>query len=88
MEGLKEKIVSVTEKGQATLPKQMREKLGIDKKAVAVETKEGILLKPLPRVEDEMGSLKKLFNDQTAKELLSKARKRDLIREKKMEGLV
>jgi AbrB family looped-hinge helix DNA binding protein len=88
METVKEKIVSVTVKGQATLPKEMREKLGIDKKAVAVETKEGILIKPLPRVEDEMDSLKKLFKGRTAKELLSEARKRDIDREKKLEGLV
>jgi bifunctional DNA-binding transcriptional regulator/antitoxin component of YhaV-PrlF toxin-antitoxin module len=83
----REKIVSVTKKGQATLPKDMRVKHGINKKAVALETPEGILIRPLPTVEEEMGSLKKVFRGKSSKELLAESRKMDEFREEKLEAL-
>ena len=49
-----------------------------------VETEEGILLKPLPRPEDDFGSLRKLFEGKTAKEVLEEARTQDQTREKKL----
>ena len=41
-------IVSITSKGQATIPKELREKFGMKDKAIVVETEEGILFKPIP----------------------------------------
>ncbi len=78
------RIVSVTKKGQATIPKDLREKFKVGDKVLVVETDEGILFKPLPRPEDEFGSLKDLFEERSAREILDKARSRDQIREKKL----
>jgi bifunctional DNA-binding transcriptional regulator/antitoxin component of YhaV-PrlF toxin-antitoxin module len=87
MQKIKQKIVSVTKKGQATLPKEMRERHGIGRKALAIETLEGILIKPLPKVEEEMGSLREIFKGKTARGLLADAQRRDAEREKRLEGL-
>jgi antitoxin PrlF len=76
------RIVSVTKKGQATIPKDLREKFKVGNKVLVVETDEGILFKPLPRPEEEFGSLKHLFEGRTAKEILDEARTQDLMREK------
>ena len=78
------RVVSVTKKGQATIPKELRDKFGIGDRVLVVETGEGILFKPLPRPEDEFGSLKKLFGGKTAKEVLDEARIRDRVREKEL----
>ena len=78
------RVVSVTKKGQATIPKDLREKFGVGDKVLVVETEEGILFKPLPRPEDEFGSLKELFEGKTAREILDEARAQDRMREKKM----
>lgn len=51
-------VVSVTKKGHATVPKKLRQKYGIRKKALVVGTDEGILLRPIPDPSDERGSLK------------------------------
>jgi antitoxin PrlF len=75
------RIVSVTKKGQATIPKDLREKFKVGNKVLVVETDEGILFKPLPRPEEEFGSLKHLFEGRTAKEILDEARTQDLMRE-------
>lgn len=66
--------MSVTSKGQATIPKDLREKFGVGKKVAVVETKEGILLKPLPSPKDDFGSLRHAFEGKTSKELLDEAR--------------
>ena len=78
------RVVSVTKKGQATIPKDLREKFGVVDRVLVVETEEGILFKPLPRLEDEFGSLKGVFGDKTAKEILDDARTHDRVREKKL----
>lgn len=78
------RIVSVTKKGQATIPKDLREKFKVGDKVLVVETEEGILFKPLPRPEDEFGSLKDLFEGRTAREILDEARAQDLMREKEL----
>jgi len=78
------RVVSVTRKGQATIPKDLREKFKVGDKVLVVETDEGILFKPLPRPEDEFGSLRDLFEGRTAREILDEARARDLMREKKL----
>jgi len=78
------RVVSVTKKGQATIPKDLREKFKVGDKVLVVETDEGILFKPLPRPEDEFGSLKDLFEERSAREVLDEARSRDLMREKEL----
>ena len=78
------RIVSVTKKGQATIPKDLREKFKVANKVLVVETDEGILFKPLPRPEDEFGSLKDLFEGRSAREILDEARSRDLMKEKEL----
>jgi len=78
------KVVSVTKKGQATIPKDLRDKLGVKDKAIVIEMEEGILFKPLPTPEEEFGSLKGLFGGKTSREVLEEARTEDLAREKKL----
>jgi bifunctional DNA-binding transcriptional regulator/antitoxin component of YhaV-PrlF toxin-antitoxin module len=56
-------IVSITSKGQATIPKELRKKYGFKNKARVIETPEGILFKPLPSPEEEFGSMKADFNE-------------------------
>ena len=70
-------IVSITSKGQATIPKELREKYGLKDKALVIETNEGILFKPPPHPKNEMGSLKPLLNNKTTKQLLEEARKHE-----------
>lgn len=41
-------IVSVTSNGQATIPKELREKFSIRDKAIVTETEEGILFASIP----------------------------------------
>ncbi len=80
-----EVVVSVTKKGQATIPKKLRKKYGIKDKVLLIEEDEkGILLKPLPSPHDEIGSLKHLFPGKTAKEVLEEGRKADYEREKRL----
>lgn len=78
------RIVSVTKKGQATIPKVLREKFGVGDKVLVEETEEGILLMPLPRPRDDYGSLREIFRGKTAREILDEARKEDLTRERRM----
>jgi len=78
------RVVSVTKKGQATIPKDLRERFGVGDRVLVVETEEGILFKPLPRPEDEFGSLKELFEGKTAREILDEARAQDRMREKRL----
>jgi len=78
------RVVSVTKKGQATIPKDLRDKLGVKDKAIVIEMAEGILFKPLPTPEEEFGSLRGLFGSKTSREVLEEARTEDLAREKKL----
>jgi AbrB family looped-hinge helix DNA binding protein len=78
------RIVSVTKKGQATIPKDLRERFGVGDKVLVVETEDGILFKPLPRPGDEYVSLKKLFPGKTAREVLEEVRERDRVREEEL----
>lgn len=80
------KYLSITKKGQATLPMKMRKKHGLKRKALVIDTDEGLLIKPVPEPETEMGSLKGLFKE-SAKELLKESRSKDPKREKRLEEL-
>ena len=78
-------VVSVTKKGQATIPKKLRKKYGITNKALLVEEDgKGILFKPLPSPSEEFGSLKHLFPGKTAREIIEEGRKEDYEREKRL----
>ena len=68
------KVVTVTSKGQATIPSKMRKKYGIRKKVVFTEAKEGILIRPVPDPYLEVGSLKSLFKGKAATYIISEAR--------------
>jgi len=76
------KVVKITKKGQATIPKHLREKFRFKDRAIVVETEEGVLLKPFPDISEEKGSLKELFKGKTAKEIIDEARKEDVRKEK------
>ncbi len=78
------RIVTVTSKGQATIPKEMREKHGVGKKVLVVDVEEGILLKPAPTPSKEQGSLKVLFGKKGARQILAESRAEDRRREEKL----
>ncbi|MGI0080954.1 MAG: AbrB/MazE/SpoVT family DNA-binding domain-containing protein [Nitrososphaerales archaeon] len=85
-----EVVVTVTEKGQATIPKTMREKHKIGRKALAVDTDKGVLMKPIPDPAKEKGSLKGLFKGKSSSEIMNEVRQeeesrieRKLVKEKK-----
>jgi antitoxin PrlF len=75
-------VVSVTKKGQATIPKRLREKYGITNKVIFEEDENGIKIKALPSPEDDYGSLKGAFGTKTARELLDEGRKEEYAQEK------
>jgi len=83
---MKGKIVTITKKGQATLPAELRRKHNLRKKAMVVDTEEGLLVKPLPTPEEEMGSLSDVF-EEGVDELLAESRKPDAEREEELEDL-
>jgi antitoxin PrlF len=78
-------VVSVTKKGQATIPKRLRKKYGIKNKVIFEENECGIILKPLPSPSDDMGSLKGVFKGKTARQLLDEARKEEVAEDKERE---
>jgi AbrB family looped-hinge helix DNA binding protein len=75
-------VVSVTKKGQATIPKRLRKKYGIKNKVLIEEDEKGIVLKPLPSPDEEFGSLKAVFKGKSSRELLQEARKEEFNKEK------
>ena len=80
-----EVVVSITKKGQATIPKKLREKYGLTNKALLVEEEgKGLLLKRLPSPHDEFGSLKHLYPGKTAREIIEEGRKADYERDKRL----
>lgn len=78
-----ENVVTVTKKGQATIPKKLRDKYGIKKKVLVMGTSEGVLLKPVPDPSDEKGSLQKLFRGKSARMLIEESREQEKNREKR-----
>ncbi len=81
-----EAVVTVTKKGQATIPKKMRERHSIGRKALVEDTEEGVLLKPLPSPSMERGSLRIIFKDRSSKEIMNEIRKEESLTEKKNSG--
>lgn len=78
-----ETIVTVTKKGQATIPKDLREKHKIGKKVIVVDTDKGVLLKAVPDPSMEKGSLKEFFRGKTVKQLINEARSEEAKKEKR-----
>lgn len=79
-----EAIVTVTKKGQATIPKKLRERHKIGKKVLVIDTDQGVLLRPIPSPLEEKGSIKKLFSGVTSGQLIKEARSEEGKREKRL----
>jgi AbrB family looped-hinge helix DNA binding protein len=80
---MKSKVVTVTKKGQATIPKDMREKYRVGNKVLAVDSGEGILLKPIPSPAEERGSLKGVLGKK-ARKILDEVRSEDVRCERRL----
>ncbi len=76
-------VISVTKKGQATIPKKLRKKYGIKDKILVEDNGKEIIIKPLPSPDEAFGSLKSMFKGKTAKELLEEARKEEFTQDEK-----
>ena len=77
-------VVSVTKKGQATIPKRLRDKYGIKNKVIFEENECGLVLKPVPSPADLMGSFKAYAKGKTARQLLEEARKEEFAEEREL----
>jgi AbrB family looped-hinge helix DNA binding protein len=77
-------VVSVTKKGQATIPKKLRQKYGIKDKVIFEENECGIVLKPVPSPAELMGSFKAFAKGKTARQLLEESRREEVAQEKEM----
>ena len=77
-------IVSITQKGQATLPVEFRKKHGFGNRALVVDTPDRILFKLLPAPSDDAGSLKDLFQGKSSREVLAEARQEDQAQDTKL----
>ena len=69
-----EAIVTVTKKGQATIPVHLRKKHKIGRRVLVVDTEAGVLMKPLPDPLMDRGSLRKLFDGMNSRDLIDEAR--------------
>ncbi|MDA4121819.1 MAG: AbrB/MazE/SpoVT family DNA-binding domain-containing protein [Thaumarchaeota archaeon] len=69
-----ETIVTVTKKGQATIPVDLRRKHKIGRKVIVVDTEAGVLFKAVPDPMMEKGSLRELFQGASSRELIDQAR--------------
>jgi AbrB family looped-hinge helix DNA binding protein len=67
-------IVTVTRKGQATIPAALRKKHGIGRKVLVVDTAAGVLFKPVPDPLMEKASLRNLFEGASSQDLIDDAR--------------
>ncbi len=77
-----EVVVAVTKKGQATIPKRLRERHGIGRKALVEDTEGGVLLKPLPSPSMEKGSLRSVLKGKSSKEIMEEVRRVESTRER------
>ncbi len=77
-------VVAVTKKGQATIPKSLREKHKIGRKALVIDTTQGVLVKAIPDPSMERGSLKKFLN-KSSKDIMSEIRSVEFKHEAKLE---
>ena len=75
-------IVTVTKKGQATIPSKLRKKHKIGRKVLVVDTDSGVLLKAIADPIVEKGSLKGLFAGKGSRDLIEEARSTEYQRER------
>jgi len=70
-------VVKVTRKGQTTIPAELRVKLGIKEgdELLVESTEQGILFKPIPRLEDCAGIYAKYGKVEEIKKEIDKLRK-------------
>ncbi len=71
--------VLVTRKGQVTVPIALRRKYGIEEgmKMIIEDSSQGIILKPVPKIEDIVGADARKFKLEKAFEMLDKMRSED-----------
>lgn len=79
---MKQTIVTVTKKGQATIPSALRRKHRIGRRVRVIDTDRGVLLKPIPDPLTEKGSVRKLFPGKNSTELIEEARSVEYSRER------
>ncbi|MEM0235585.1 AbrB/MazE/SpoVT family DNA-binding domain-containing protein [Thermofilum sp.] len=72
--------VTVTRKGQTTIPAELRRKYNISEgsKLTVVDTDQGILMKPSLRTSDLAGSGSKYATPEEMKKLLDRIREEDI----------
>jgi AbrB family looped-hinge helix DNA binding protein len=75
-------VVSVTKKGQATIPKRLRTKYNIKDKVIFEENECGLILKAAPTPNQLLGSFKAFAEGKTAHQLLQEARKEEFTQDK------
>ena len=80
-------VVRITKKGQATIPKHLRKKFGFGDRALVIERGDGVLFKPIAQISEEKGSLREIFKDKTADQILKDARDEDARKVKRLESI-
>ncbi len=69
-------VVSVTKKGQATIPKELRGKYGIKDKVLIEEEEGKIVLKPVPTPSQDFSLTKNPLQRQKLKRITGRGQKR------------
>ena len=77
-------VVSVTKKGQATIPKRFRIKYHIKDKVIFEENECGLTLKAIPTPDELFGSFKAFAKGKTARQLLEEARKEEFAKDSEL----
>ncbi len=77
-------VVSVTKKGQATIPKRLRTKYGIKDRVIFEESECGLVVKAVPTPEELFGSFKAFAKGKTARKLLDEARREEVNKDKEL----
>ena len=77
-------VVSVTKKGQATIPKRLRTKYHIKDKVIFEESECGLVVRAVPTPDELFGSFKTFAKGKTARQLLEEARKEEFAKDKEL----
>lgn len=77
-------VVTVTSKGQATIPKELREEYGIERKVIFEGGEGAILLRPAPEPLKDVGMFRHLAKGKTAAQLLKEDEKAETDREHRL----
>jgi AbrB family looped-hinge helix DNA binding protein len=77
-------VVSVTKKGQATIPKKLRTKYHIKDKVIFEENECGLVLKAVPTPDELFGSFKKFAKGKTARQLLEESREEEFAKDSEL----